>query len=56
MDLLSADYGSSSEEESTKFSTKRTGLDSANSQIVKRPKVDLAPKVSLEVSICGIPT
>ncbi|CAG8545042.1 3225_t:CDS:10 [Funneliformis mosseae] len=48
MDLLSTEYDSSSDEDSTKISTKRTGLGSANSQLVKRPKIDLAPKVSLE--------
>ncbi|CAI2183011.1 16840_t:CDS:10 [Funneliformis geosporum] len=48
MDLLSTEYSSSSEEDSTKISTKRTGLNSAISQLVKRPKIDLAPKVSLE--------
>lgn len=49
MDLLSTEYGSSSEDEFTKISTKRTNHESADSQIVKRSKIDLAPDVSLEV-------
>ncbi|RIA96206.1 WD40-repeat-containing domain protein [Glomus cerebriforme] len=48
MDLLSAEYGSSGEDESTKISTKRTDHESVVSQNVKRSKIDLAPNVSLE--------
>jgi hypothetical protein len=54
MDLLSAEYGSSSEDESTNNSSKRTNHGSADSQIVKRSKIDLAPDVSLEVGSCVI--
>ena len=54
MDLLSAEYESSSEEESLKISTKRTDHENEGSQIVKRSKIDLAPDVSLEVSSRGI--
>ncbi|CAG8819861.1 7669_t:CDS:2, partial [Racocetra persica] len=48
MDLLATEYQSSEEETTESTSSKRTNFPSNTSQIAKRPKINLAPHVSLE--------
>ncbi|CAG8564798.1 10311_t:CDS:10, partial [Dentiscutata heterogama] len=48
MDLLATEYLSSEEETTNPASSKRSTFSSNTSQVAKRPKIDLAPHVSLE--------